>query len=322
MTSIWCVRANYGTYTDQFRAQGCAAIGWLPQDNLSDVATREDIAALYKKEYPNDSPIVVGQQVGQIARFLLDVAAGDVVITPDSNTELLWHGVVAPDPSYAYVPADAALPFAHRRKVTWASAPLKRSSLSVPLQNTLRSSLTVFGVSPPDEVLKAVGLGDHVRPKIATPYDPYGAVLERILLLDAKEFEILVAHLLTALGFEGAEVTGKVGDGGVDATGELNVSNLAKVKLFVQAKRYKPGQKVTANTVKQLRMAIPSGGQGAFITTSDYQQSASEVALEAGFPRIGLINGNQLVDLLIEHWNAIPPDFQTKLSLKPGLVLA
>jgi len=40
-----------------------------------------------------------------------------------------------------------------------------------------------------------------------------------------------------ALGFEGSEVTGKTGDGGVDATGELNVSNLAKVKIFVQAKR-------------------------------------------------------------------------------------
>lgn len=47
--------------------------------------------------------------------------------------------------------------------------------------------------------------------------------------MDAQEFEILVGHLLTALGFEGSEVTGKTGDGGVDATGELNVSNLAKV---------------------------------------------------------------------------------------------
>jgi len=43
---------------------------------------------------------------------------------------------------------------------------------------------------------------------------------------------VLVTHLLAALGFEGAEHTGKTGDGGVDATGELNVSNLAKVKLF------------------------------------------------------------------------------------------
>ena len=110
------------------------------------------------------------------------------------------------------------------------------------------------------------------------------------------------------------------GDGGVDATGELNVAGLAKVKVFVQAKRYKLGSKVNANTVKQLRQAIPFGGQGAFITTADFQDAAANVALESGFPRIGLINGRQLTDLLIEHWADIPPEFRERLGLKPGLV--
>ena len=145
-------------------------------------------------------------------------------------------------------------------------------------------------------------------------------MLEQVLQLDDKEFEILVSHLLTALGFEGSEVTGKTGDGGVDATGELNVANLAKVKIFVQAKRYQLKSKVSGNVVRQLRQAIPFGGQGAFITTAEFQESAAAVALEAGFPRIGLINGRQLVDLLVEHWNEIPQDFQNRLGLKPGLV--
>src|SRR5204863_2603427 len=135
-------------------------------------------------------------------------------------------------------------------------------------QNTIRSSLTVFAVSQQDEFLTAIGQATAV-PKTAVTYDPYRLVLEQVLKLDDKEFEILVGHLLTALGFEGSKVTGKTGDGGVDATGELNVANLAKVKVFVQAKRYKLGSKVNTNTVKQLRQAIPFGGQGAFITTAD-----------------------------------------------------
>jgi restriction system protein len=145
-------------------------------------------------------------------------------------------------------------------------------------------------------------------------------VLDQVLELDDKEFEILVGHLLTALGFEGSEVTGKTGDGGVDATGELNVSNLAKVKVFVQAKRYKLDSKIAASVVKQLRQAIPFGGQGAYITTADFQKSAHDVALEPGFPRIGLVNGRQLVDLLVEHWDDIPQEFQGLLGLRPGLV--
>jgi restriction system protein len=111
-------------------------------------------------------------------------------------------------------------------------------------------------------------------------------------------------------------------DGGVDATGELNVGNLARVKVFVQAKRYKLGSKVSASTVKQLRQAIPFGGQGAFITTADFQDKAADIALEPGFPRIGLVHGRQLVDILVEHWNDIPPDFQERLGVQPGLVRA
>jgi len=151
--------------------------------------------------------------------------------------------------------------------------------------------------------------------------DPSSVVLEQVLQLDDKEFEILISHLLTALGFEGSEVTGKSGDGGVDAVGELNVFNLAKVKVFVQAKRYKLGTKISVKTVRQLRQAIPRDSQGAFITTADFQKKAGEVALESGFPRIGLINGRQLVDLLVEHWDEIPQEFRERLGLRHGLVL-
>lgn len=320
MPNVWCVRAEFGTYARHFVKGGYVAIGWLKKD-LSHISSREEFYPLYKEAYPDDtSNVVIGQQVGQIARFLIEMKAGDYVITPDADTELLHYGKICADPSYFYYKEEDGCPYRQRRRVEWASGTLKRSGLSVPFQNTIRSSLTVFAISQRDEFLAAIGRADLALKQAATTYDPYHVALEQILELDDKEFEILVAHLLTALGFEGSEVTGKTGDGGVDATGELNVANLAKVKLFVQAKRYKVGSKVAANVVKQLRQAIPSNGQGAFITTADFQGSAADVALEPGFPRIGLINGRQLVDLLIEHWNDIPPEFQERLGLKPGLV--
>lgn len=321
MTNVWCVRGEFGRFARAFVDGGFVAIGWLEKQDLSGFSTRDDLQLLYRAAYPQDtSNIVVGQQVGQIARFLLEIATGDIVITPDANTELLHHGVV--QPGYTFKPSDPSCSYPHRRGVKWAKEPMLRSGLSVPLQNTMRSSLTVFGVSQVDEVLRLVGRGAEIPAPTGTPYDPYTAVLEQVLRLDDKEFEILVSHLLTALGFEGSEVTGKTGDGGVDATGELNVANLAKVKIFVQAKRYKLGSKIAASTVRQLRQAIPFGGQGAFITTADFQRQAFDVALENGFPRIGLINGRQLVDLLVEHWDDVPMAFQERLSLKRGLVLA
>src|SRR5262245_43031580 len=92
---VWCVRADGGTYTKAFVQNGYAAIGWLEEDDLSSVATREQIASLYRSRYPSDSDIVAGQQVGQISRFVLEAEAGDLIIAPDANTELLQYGYVA-----------------------------------------------------------------------------------------------------------------------------------------------------------------------------------------------------------------------------------
>lgn len=323
MTSVWCVRADGGTFTEHFLRGGYAGIGWSEIDtDLGDITARDELYAVVRAAYPDiQSSIVIGNYVGQLARFLFEIQTGDYIITPAADTEWLHYGKVEPNPSYFFAGTEDGCRYRHRRRVEWSKNRLKRGDFSVPFQNTIRSSLTVFAVSQHEEFLSAIGKAS-LNPKPAvTHYDPYRIVLEQVLELDSKEFEILVGHLLTALGFEGSEVTGKPGDGGVDATGELNVANLAKVKVFVQAKRYKLGSKVNASTVKQLRQAIPFGGQGAFITTADYQKAAADVALEAGFPRIGLINGRQLVDLLIEHWFDIPLEFRDRLGLKPGLVM-
>ena len=318
---LYCVRAEFGTYTRHFLDGGYMAIGWLPNHSLGEVKNKNELYPIYKKQHPKDtSNIVIGQQVGQIARFLLEIKAGDFVIVPDSNTEYIYYGVVEED-SYFFSNGVDGCPFLHRRKVKWHKEPIQRSQFSVPFQNTIRSSLTVFYIQHKKNFFTTIGKPELIpESDQKMEFDYYTSILNRILELDDQEFEILITHILTALGFEGSEHKGKVGDGGVDATGELNVANMAKIKLFVQAKRYKLGTRINAGTVKALRANIPSGGQGAFITTAGYQRKAKEIAVEQGFPRIGLINGEQLVDILAEHWNDIPSEFQEKLDLKTGLV--
>lgn len=323
MTEVYCVRADFGKYSHLFVSGGYIAIGWLKEINLKSIKSKDELYPIYKNEHPDDtSNIVIGQQVGQIARFLFDIQAGDFVITPDSDTELLHIGVVEKNLSYFYSDLGDGCPFRHRRKVKWIKGTFKRSDFSVPFQNTIRSSLTVFSVFQKEHFFEVIGKKELAPYSPKESYDPYRVVLDQLLELNDKEFEILITHLLAALGFEGAEHTGKSGDGGVDATGELNVANLAKMKLFVQVKRYKLGTKISAKDVKALRQSIPAGGQGAFISTADFQTTASDIALEQGFPRIGLVNGRQLVDLLVEHWVDMPEEFKNKLGLKSGLIRA
>jgi predicted Mrr-cat superfamily restriction endonuclease len=323
MIEVYCVRADFGTFAKHFVKGQYVGIGWFNETDLSGVKSKDELYPLYKEAHPDDtSNIVIGQQVGQIARFLFDIQPGDYVITPDADTELLHVGVMQPSPAYFFDKGSDGCRFHQRRPVKWLPGTFKRSSFSVPFQNTIRSSLAVFYVSQREHFFEVIGKKELAPFTAKESYDPYHAVLNQLLELNDKEFEILITHLLAAMGFEGAEHTGKTGDGGVDATGELNVANLAKVKLFVQVKRYKLGTKIPAKDVKALRQSIPSGGQGAFITTADFQPAASDVALEQGFPRIGLVNGRQLVDLLVEHWADLPEEFKNKLGLKQGLVRA
>lgn len=316
---LYCVRAEFGTYTKYFIEGNYVAIGWLPRTDLSAIASREELYPLYRNEYPSDtSNVVIGQQVGQIARFLLEMKAGDYVITPAQNTEFIYYGIVQEN-AYYFADGSDGCPYLHRKRVKWHREPVQRSQFSVPFQNSIRSSLTVFYISHKKNFFSTIGKPE-LAPGTEKEFDYYNSILTRILELDPQEFEILITHILNAVGFEGSEHKGRVGDGGVDATGELNVANMAKIKLFVQAKRYQLGSRISANVVKALRANIPAGGQGAFITTADYQKAAKEVAVEPGFPRIGLINGEQLVDILAEHWNDIPDVFRDKLGLKVGLV--
>ena len=322
MNNIYCVRADFGRYTEDFIKGDYVAIGWLSTTDLSSIKSRDELYPLYKADYPNDtSNVVIGQQVGQIARFLLELQENTFVITPSSDTNYLYYGIIEKD-SYYFADEDNC-PYRHRKKVKWEKKPILRSEFSVPFQNTMRSSLTVFAVNHKRNFFETIGRNDLI-PKLEkeVKFDYYKSVLNRILELDDQEFEILVTHILSALGFEGSERTGRVGDGGVDATGELDVSGLAKIKIFVQAKRYKLGTRINHNVVKSLRSNIPSGGQGAFITTAGFQKKAQEVASEVGAPRIGLIDGEKLVDILSEHWEDIPEEFKDKLGLQVGLVVS
>lgn len=319
--NVFCVRADYGTYTQHFLKGGYAAIGWNNLGDLTGVRSKEEIKTLYRKAEPEEtSNAVIGQQAGQVERFLLEMRAGDIVVTPSTDSESLHYGTVE-NGAYHFDSGSDGCRFRHRRPVKWSKDLIRRGDLSVPLQNTLRSSLTVFRVEGKDELFIQMGLKELVSAKPVAAYDPYATVVSQLLVLDPKEFEVLITQLLSALGFDGKH-TGKPGDGGVDAIGDLDVANLAKVRIYVQAKRYKVGTRIRAKVVKELRQNLPDGTQGAFITTADFTEDAHAVATEPGFRRIGLVNGRQLVDLLVAHWQDIDEAFRIKLGLKPGLVLA
>ena len=126
------------------------------------------------------------------------------------------------------------------------------------------------------------------------------ALRERLHTMDPYAFEHLVRDLLEAMGYEDVTVTKQSGDKGVDvaATAQFGITSVREV---VQVKRYQSN--VQRNHVDELRGALyhHNAIQGTLLTTSDFSSGAKDAALLRGAPPISLIDGDRLVDLLIEH---------------------
>ena len=106
----------------------------------------------------------------------------------------------------------------------------------------------------------------------------------------------------------------------MDVEGTLDVYGFASVDLRVQVKRYKVNSNIGPRAVKEFRASVPDKAQGAFVTTSGYTEKAREEAERKGFKRIGLIDGEQLVGILTEEYDRLPPEVRGKLGLRRAMV--
>ena len=316
MPRIWMVSAEFGTYTDHFVNGGYAAVGWLPEVDLTSVQSRDEIFQRYREAHLNETSHVVGANAGQLATFILNIQPGDYIMTRcASPTRKYRYGVVEEAPLY-YAPEDHdGCPFPYRRKVKWSEQPIIKEDLSIPLKKNLSAARTVFEVRHMEEFLAVIknppgpgessdSGGTKIDRKPKPPHvKQYRTVLDQILKrINPTEFEYLTVALMEAMGYEGVQRTGGTHDGGVDVRGTLQ-SSLVNIDVYVQVKHYSHGR-VSQSEVKKLHGAIPRGEQGAIITTSDFTKRAFEAADDPLFPRVTLINGTRLAELLMEHWNA------------------
>ncbi len=122
---------------------------------------------------------------------------------------------------------------------------------------------------------------------------------KKLLEMDWEAFEDLVARLLSEMGFEEIEVTSRAGDGGIDVRGTLLVGDVIRTRMAVQVKRWK--RNVQAPVVQQVRGSLGAHEQGLIITTSNFSKGAREEAGREDATPVALMNGEQLVVLLVEN---------------------
>ena len=135
-------------------------------------------------------------------------------------------------------------------------------------------------------------------------YDDYEAafraqLLDKLQSLSPREFEHFARRLLAAYGFVDVRVSQVGRDGGIDGTGRLRLG-LATMSAAFQCKKWQGN--VGRPEVDKFRGAIQGAyEQGVFFTTSDFTPDARDASLRRGAVPVILLNGESIVNLMIER---------------------
>lgn len=133
--------------------------------------------------------------------------------------------------------------------------------------------------------------------------DVAAELLARLCAQDPTFFESAVVKLLLAMGYGGVGgrglTTSRSNDGGIDGVIDQDVLGLSKV--YVQAKRYAPGNSVQRPELQGFVGALSGkADSGVFFTTSTFTAGAVEWADRVP-ARVILVDGQQLATLMIRY---------------------
>lgn len=124
-------------------------------------------------------------------------------------------------------------------------------------------------------------------------------ILNQLKQIDPASFEVFSMQLLDVYGFKKMKVTNYVKDGGIDGYGQLKVG-ITHLNVAFQCKRWK-NSSVSRIEIDKFRGAIQGEfEQGIIFTTSKFTKEALGATRKPGAVPIILIDGNSLIELMIE----------------------
>jgi restriction system protein len=330
---VWVVRAgNRGVLADVFEGEGFIAIGFEPAGDLTGMDRRSIFAHVRNLNMRN-----AGNVAGQLDRFACEMQSGHLVVTPDGQTrELLWGEVSG---GYEYRAEPPIEDYRHVRQVAWRGR-RSRDELPPRILYSLGSLLTVFSPAFQEELGAFLTTGQVPEPdqtaadvnQAATRTDDEDSpvapgeqdarnrevISTHVANLDAYVTQDLVAGLLRAMGYNATRVAAPGADGGVDIQACRDPLFLQPPVVKVQVKA-RPDSKIAAGDVRELIGVLGADERGLFVSTGGYSSTA--LAEGGRHPRITLVGMEQLVELLLEHYDDLDTETRAIVPLRRIWVL-
>ncbi len=182
---------------------------------------------------------------------------------------------------------------------------LRRRLVNIVERGLVEKEGNAYSITQKGIEYAATKVADDPKKKVIRSLTDYNSkqvvvLREKLGEMSAKAFEKLIGDLLEAMGYEDVEVTKESGDKGVDvvATVQFGITTIIEV---VQVKRHQGN--IGRPILDQLRGALPyhKAIRGTLITLGSFSKGCTEAALFPGAAPITLIDGNKLLELLVEH---------------------
>ena len=144
--AIWGIRTGtQGEHAERFLEAGRIYATWdRLDDDLGQVASRDDLLDLLAAVHPERSEGGRAQWATQLWGFVHDMAPGDCVLVPSNPRGVVHIGeIVGP---YTFDAREAA-PYRHSRQVRWIATHVAREHVQEDVLLSLRAYRTIFRVS-------------------------------------------------------------------------------------------------------------------------------------------------------------------------------
>lgn len=312
---------------------GYVAIGWPKMGDLTGLAPNRDaFKNALTLAYPDKKKGAIPVDAGSMFKFLHEIKSGDFVVYPSKADRMVNIGKFKGISKYHENDPDE---YPTRQLVEWLGH-FPRDEFSQSALNEIGSFLTMFRVKRhPLEFLR------KVEPTINTPLTSTIAdqetaedltdddtatvaasvqaeantndfIIKQLMMqLTGHQFEDFMAHLMECMGYA-ARVTPKSGDGGVDVIAHMDPLGFQPPIIKVQCKRT-TGQ-TPRSDVDQLLGTLGDGEYGLFVNLGSFARGAIE--LERNRAKLRLINGEQFVELIFEHYPQLAPRYRSMIPLK------
>ena len=270
----------------------CAAKAWAMRDLVARIADDLHLNPEERVQHiPSGSTTTIASRVHWAKTYLkqaglLDQPPRGVVQITASGRELLGRNPVQIDAA-TLGQFEAFRVFLKRTKAG--------SDAGQPAPDTVDPALPEPS-STPEELIAAASrtLDEALR----------DALLARVLEGSPRFFEHAIIDLLLAMGCGGSrgdagEQLGGTSDGGVD--GVIREDQLGLDRVYLQAKRYAPGNTVGSEAVQAIIGALVGRGapKGVLITTASFVRATLRAAGQSGSLRLVLIDGDMLTRLMV-----------------------